>query len=193
MRSHYIAFSLVLAVIALAGCSDEPAAADNNAAAGGNAAVDSAASTTVPANIALTSKGAPRRRDGYWEMGSFAEDGSPMSKQYLCVGANSEDNFSVFDQLAAVGDCDKNDFTRTSTGWTFETRCQLMKVVTVQKGTISGDFQDSFLVDQTVTQGADTTIKGTIRGKRGGECPAKYKPGDLVDGDGDVLGNILPL
>ena len=115
-----------------------------------------------------------------------------MSKQYLCVGAGSEDNFSVFDQLAAVGDCDKNDFTRTSTGWTFETRCELMKIVTVQKGTISGDFQDNFLIDQTVTQGTDTTIKGTIQGKRGGECPAKYKPGDLVDGHGDVLGNILP-
>ena len=144
------------------------------------------------AGIALTPAGAPKRRDGYWEMASFSDSGTPMAKQFLCVGAASEDKFSIFDQLAAVGDCNKKTFTRTATGWTFETRCQLMDAVTIQEGSISGDFQDNFRVDQTVTQAPASPIKGSIRGKRIGDCPAKFKAGDLVDSSGDVLGNMIP-
>lgn len=158
--------------------------------AGGKSA---AASTTItPATLALTSAGAPKRRDGYWEMASFSDSGTPMGKQFLCVGGGSEDKFSIFDQLAMVGDCDKKTFTRTATGWTFETRCKLMDKVTVQQGTISGDFQDGFRVDQTVTQAPEAPIKGSVRGKRIGDCPAKFKAGDLVDGGGDLLGNMIP-
>ena len=67
---------------------------------------------------------------------------------------------------------------------------KLMDATTTQTGTISGDFQQSFLIDQTVSQGAHTQ-KGTIRGRRVGDCPAKFKPGDLVDAGGDKLGNLL--
>jgi hypothetical protein len=67
----------------------------------------------------------------------------------------------------------------------------MMKIVTVQKGTISGDFQDNPHRSDRYP-GTDTTIKGMIQGKRGGECPAKYKPGDLVDGHGDVLETYCP-
>jgi hypothetical protein len=169
----------------LAGCGQSPTATNNGAEA------VTTASVATPADIALTPKGAPRRADGFWEMASFAEDGSPMSKQSLCVGAGSEDKFSVFDQLAIMGNCSKQDFQRNASGWTFETRCALMDTVTVQKGTISGDFQQSFLIDQTVTQNPDTVRKGQIRGKHVGACPAKFKPGDLVDKDGGVLGNML--
>jgi hypothetical protein len=30
-----------------------------------------------------------------------------------------------------------------------------------------------------------------VRGKRVGDCPAKFKPGDLVDGSGNLVGNML--
>src|SRR6185437_4160002 len=86
---------------------------------------DAGAAAPAPATVAVTSKGTPRRADGYWEMASFTDKGSPMSKQFLCVGGGSEDKFSVFDQLAEVGDCSKKQFTRTATGWAFETRCKL--------------------------------------------------------------------
>lgn len=189
MRSLRAALSMLFAAGALAACG--PPAADKTTVPGaGPASSSDEAATVSPANIALTAKGAPRRRDGYWEMASFAEDGTPMSKQSLCVGADSESGFSVFDQLAMVGDCDKKDFVRTPGGWTFETSCKLMDTVTVQKGVISGDFQTDFLIDQTVTQG-DIVQKGSIRGRRVGDCPGKYKPGDLVDSDGDTLGNML--
>jgi hypothetical protein len=168
----------------VAGCGKSPSADDGGKSAG--------APTATPATLAMTAAGAPKRRDGYWEMGSFSDSGAPMSKQFLCVGAGSEDKFSVFDQLASVGDCSKKTFTRTATGWTFETSCKLMDKVTVQQGTISGDFQDNFRVDQTVTQAPEPPNKGSVRGKRIGDCPAKFKPGDLVDGDGALLGNMLP-
>jgi hypothetical protein len=174
----------LIACAVLAGCGKAPAGDK------AGEATEAAASAT-PANVATTPAGAPKRRDGYWELASFSERGTPMGKQFLCVGAGSEDKFSVMDQLAAVGDCSKKDLTRTATGWNFETRCSLMNKETVQKGTISGDFRSNFRIDQTVTQTPDTEIKGSIRGKRAGDCAAKYKPGDLVDGDGSVLGNML--
>jgi len=34
-------------------------------------------------------------------------------------------------------------------------------------------------------------MKGSIRGNRLGDCPAQFKPGDLVDGGGAKLGNML--
>lgn len=188
MRSLPVAVSMFVAACALAGCGP-PAAGKKAASEAGSTAGDATAAAT-PANVALTAKGAPHRRDGYWEMQSFDEHGTAMSKQYLCVGAGSEDRFSVFDQLADAGSCDKRDFVRTPTGWTFETRCKLMDAVTVQKGAISGDFQTGFRIDQTVTQG-EINRKGSVRGKYAGACSAKYKPGDLVDDDGQVLGNML--
>src|SRR5258706_13946850 len=136
MARLYIALLTFAAVIPLAGCGNSSIASNSGATA---AAADSPAAT--PANVSLTPKGAPRRADGFWEMASFDENGSPMAKQALCVGAGSEDKFSVFDQLTVMGNCSKQDFRRTSTGWTFETRCELMGTVAVQKGTISGDFQ----------------------------------------------------
>jgi hypothetical protein len=193
MRSVSVVLPVVFAVGLFVGCAPKPQAGDGKTAAAAPSASPSAdaAPAATPANVVMTPKGAPQRRDGYWEMGSFSESGSPMSKQFLCVGAGSESKFSVFDQLASVGDCDKKDFTRTATGWTFETRCKLMDKETVQKGTVGGDFQQSFHIEQTVTQTPNTVIKGSIRGRRVGDCPAKFQPGDLVDGDGQKLGNML--
>jgi hypothetical protein len=172
----------IVAAVVLTGCHPPGKTAASSGSEGAAA---------TPANVALTPKGAPQRRDGYWEMATFTETGAPMRKQYICVDAASEKGFSIFDEINPLSDCAKREFTRTATGWTFESQCTLMKDVTVQKGTISGDFQQSFLVDQTVTEG-DHVLKGTIHGKHIGACPAQFKPGDLVDGDGQKLGNMLP-
>ena len=190
MRAFRAALPVLFVCCVTAGCGGPPKAADANAARSASLDSGDGAAPATPPSVAMTPRGAPRRADGYWEMASFSETGSPMSKQFLCVGAGSEDTFSVFDQLASVGDCSKKDFTRTATGWVFETHCKLMDQVTVQKGDIGGDFQQAFRIDQTVTQGS-TEIKGSIRGKRVGDCPAQFKPGDLVDGDGAKLGNML--
>ncbi len=188
MRAHPAGLAALAICVLLGACGKSSGSTAGGAGkdGSGNAAAPS------PAKLVLTSSGAPQRRDGYWEIVSVSESGSPMSKQFLCVGAGSEDRFSVIDQLASVGDCSKKDFTRTATGWAFETRCTLMDKETVQTGSISGDFQQAFRIDQTVTQSPDTTIKGSIIGRRIGDCPAKFQPGDLVDQDGDKLGNMLP-
>lgn len=195
MRLFHTALPILAAASLLAGCNAKPSANDPKSAAGAaDAQASGASSSATPANLAVTPTGAPKRRDGYWEMSSYSSSGYPMSKNFYCVGAGSEDRYSIFDALAEVGGCSKRDFTRTATGWTFDTVCKLMDTVTHQAGTISGDFQQSFVVNQTVTSvtGKDTTeMKGSIRGKRIGDCPAKYKPGDLIDKDGETLGNLL--
>ena len=187
MTPFRAALPVLIVCGALAGCGAPSKTAGADA---GRPASQGAGADPTPASVAMTAKGAPRRADGYWQMASFTETGAPMSTQFLCVGGGSEEKFSVFDQLAMVGDCSKKQFTRTATGWSFETRCTLMDHLTVQTGAIRGDFQNGFRVDQTVTQGA-TAIKGSIRGQRTGDCPAQFKPGDLVDEHGGKLGNML--
>jgi len=189
MRSVLTVLPILLAASALAGCGPKSAATDAKTSSQGSAPAVAAASAT-PADVVLTANGAPQRRDGYWEMASYADTGTPMAKQFYCVGAGSEQKYNLFDALASVGDCQKRDFKRTATGWTFETSCKLMNAATTQSGTISGDFQQAFRVDQTVSQGGSSQ-KGSIRGTRVGDCPSKFKPGDLVDSGGDRLGNLL--
>lgn len=185
MRRLPLTLPMLAALGLLTGCGSASSGGDKSAA-------DSAkADTTAPAEVPLTPKGAPKRADGYWEMTSVAENGSPLSKQSLCVGNGTEDHYSVLDQLAMVDNCEKKDITRTAAGWTFETRCKVMDTVTTQKGTISGNFRDTFLIDQTVTQSPNLTLKGQIRGKHMGACPAPFKPGDIVNADGKKLTNIL--
>jgi hypothetical protein len=97
--------------------------------------------------VETTSAGGPKRSDGLWEMTSYTEDGSSMASQSLCVGAGSEDQFSLWDQLLIAGDCSRRELTRTNEGWAFETHCELMDMVSASKGTISGDFRKAFRVD----------------------------------------------
>ena len=165
------------------------AAWDQRVSGGQSAEVASKGATA--SSPALTAKGAPKRLDGYWEFASIGASGTVMGKQFLCVGAGSEDKYSIFDQLSALGSCSKKDFMRTPTGWSFETQCSMMSVTTVQKGVITGDFQKSFRVDQTVTQSSGGGMTGAVVGRRIGDCPGQYKPGDLVDDDGSTLINVL--
>lgn len=178
---------ILLAAGALAACGG--ASTDKGASNGALAATSDVPSQSTPTNVALNAKGEPKRRDGYWELASFTEQGAPMQKQYLCVGGASEEKFSLFDQVDAAG-CGKQGFKRTASGWSFEMSCKTPYSDTAQKGTIAGDFQGGFLVRQTVTQNG-TTMTGSIRGKRAGECPAQFKPGDLVDDHGSKIGNML--
>jgi hypothetical protein len=181
------ALSVLLAAGTLSACGS--ASTDKGASNSALAAAPDVVSQSTPANVALNAKGEPKRRDGYWELASFTEQGTPMQKQYLCVGGVSEEKFSLFDQVDAAG-CGKKGFKRTASGWSFDLSCKTPYSNTAQKGTIAGDFQTSFLVHQTVTQNG-TTMTGSIQGKRAGECPAQFKPGDLVDDHGGKIGNML--
>jgi Protein of unknown function (DUF3617) len=161
--------------------------ASTTAKDGSNKTIAAATLTAVP----TTSAGAPRRADGYWEMASVGASGTPLDKQYLCVGNNSEEKYSLFDQLSELGTCSKKQFVRTASGWDFETQCAMMGTVTTQKGKITGDFKTRFRVDQTVAQSNGAGIKGSVLGRRVGNCPAQFGPGDLVDADGQKLSNVI--
>jgi hypothetical protein len=187
MHPLHTTLPILLGAGALAACGG--ASTDKGASNAALAAAPDVSSQSTPANVALNAKGEPRRRDGYWELASFTEQGTPMQKQYLCVGGASEEKFSLFDQVDAAG-CGKQGFKRTASGWSFEMSCKTPYSDTAQKGTIAGDFQTDFLVRQTVTQNG-TTMTGSIQGKRIGECPAQFKPGDLVNGEDSRIGNML--
>ena len=180
--------SLAVAACLLTGCGQPSGGAKTGAK---DAGATSAAAVATPVAVATTPKGAPRRRDGYWEAVSYSDSGTEMQKQFLCVGANSEDSFSLFDQLTVMGNCSKTDFTRTASGWNFDISCEMMNIVSAQKGAIRGDFQNSYRVDLTVTETPGRVIKGSTVGRRIGECPAPFKPGDLVNERGTKLFNML--
>ena len=188
------AFSLV-AALPFDGLAKDPVvgAAEDLAAAiraeAGRAAPATAAAPAIPAQAAESPSNGPRRRDGYWEMRSLREDGSPRTTQFLCVGNGSENEFSIWDQLTIMGNCSRKELNRSGAGWTFEARCELFGNVMESRGTMSGDFRDRFRVDLTVVEDGRRQA-GSIRGEHKGACPAPFKPGDLVS-DGRVLMNVL--
>ena len=191
-----IALSTLIAVLGCAGCKPTspsgPVPAPESADADGAPATAAAPPTTLEP-VETTADGAPRRRDGWWRMASLHEDGSPRDSQSLCVGAGSEDRFNVFEQMTMFADCSQKELTRSGAGWRFETRCDIGSGMTSEsKGTISGNFRQGFRVEQTILFEGSTRA-GAIVGEWKGECPAAYKPGDLVDKDGDVLMNLLDL
>jgi hypothetical protein len=188
MNRLHKALPALFAAAALVACGR--AKTDQSASNSAQPAASAETQQSTPANVALTAKGEPKRRDGYWELASVTEQGTPMAKQFLCVGGDSEEKFSVFDQVEMAGGCGKKGFVRTASGWSFEMGCKNPYATTAQKGTISGDFQTGFLVNQTITQNG-TTVTGSIHGKWTGQCPAQFKPGDLVGGDGSKIGNML--
>ena len=178
---------MMICTLALTACDGKPG--DNKAPQESASAAPVVAGT--PTNVAVTSKGAPRRADGYWQMNSFTSEGSPMMKQYYCVGADSEEKYSLFDQLTIMGNCDKSDFKRTSAGWNFDIQCAIMDQKMAQTGTIVGDFRNSFAMTTSVVENGGSPRTGRIEGKRVGECPAAFKPGDLVNDAGRKMMNLL--
>jgi hypothetical protein len=165
-------------LVVVVACSRAPVAAS-----GTNPAERPAAGSGAAGPAETTASGAPKRRDGWWEMTRFAADGSVIAKQQLCVGAGSEEKFSILTQINITDDdCGGNALTRTPTGWNFHAKCQVAVTKTEATGTISGDFRTSLRVDGTlVTDGQSD--KMSVRGTWKGACPAGRKPGDLVNGD----------
>jgi hypothetical protein len=174
---------LLFLTATLFGCGSAPTGGKASSDAGSHA--DAVA---TPAKLALAPTGAPMRRAGYWQI---TRDDASAAGQFHCVDDATETKFSLFDWLAMVGDCSKKEFTRTANGWNFDTKCTLMNMVTEQKGTLSGDFQNSYTIDQVVTSGRNVSEKGVLHGKWLGPCPADLKPGDFAGSDGKKMGNVL--
>ena len=177
---------LLLACAALAGCG-------GNGTSNGNTSAEAQASNDTPAtatpnNVPVTARGIPRRADGWWEIRRVNPDGSDVGKQFLCVGGGSEDRLTVFDQVAPFSECSKKEFKRTARGWSFDTQCSEVGVKVASKGTISGDFQQSYRADLSVEQSNTEPQIGSLLGKRVGECPTGVKGGAIANAAGRVIG-----
>ena len=144
----------------------------------------------TPAKITLTSKRAPKRADGYWALKNVGSGGTVIGTQHLCVGRDSEERGSIFDQIALNVNCSTYDFKRTDAGWNFETVCGRAPMVSDTKGTISGDFAKAYKIEMTAKEG-DFTQSRTIKASNEGACPAGVIPGDLMDENGKKVTNIL--
>ena len=177
---------LLLACAVLSGCGGNGTSIGNTS--GEAQASNDPPATTTPANVAVTAKGIPRRADGWWEIRRVNPDGSDVGKQFLCVGGGSEDRLTVFDQVAPFSDCSKKEFKRTASGWSFDTQCSEVGIEVASKGTISGDFQQSYRADLTVEQSNTSPQAGSLLGKRVGECPAGVKGGAIANDKGRVIG-----
>ncbi len=169
MRSSIVLSSVLLAVLTLAPCRNEVATA---------------------AEIVRTAKGAPKRADGYWALKNVGGGGTVIGTQHLCVGGNSEERGSIFDQIALNVNCSTYDFKQTGAGWEFTTVCGKTPMVSTSKGKISGDFAKSYRVEMTVEEDG-LTLSRTIEASNGGACPAGVAPGDLMDEKGSKVTNIL--
>ncbi len=169
MRASIVAWIVMFAALTLAPCRSE----------GGSAA-----------QIARTSKGAPKRADGYWALKNVGGGGTVIGTQYLCVGGASEERGSVFDQIALDVNCSRYDFKPTDAGWDFHFVCGKAPMVSESKGKISGDFAKSYKVEMTVEEDG-VTLSRTVEASNGGPCPAGVAPGDLMDEAGRKVTNIL--
>lgn len=144
----------------------------------------------TPAQVARTSKGAPKRANGYWALKNIGGGGTVIGTQHLCVGGDSEERGSVYDQIALNVGCSTHDFKRTDAGSEFHTVCGKAPMVSETKGRISGDFARSYKVEMTVTEDG-VTLSRTVEASNGGGCPAGVAPGDLMDEQGRKVANIL--
>jgi hypothetical protein len=180
-----------MVALLLAGCGQSDTRSETAGGASASSVVADAeakaAAIQAQTGGAATQSAVPKRRDGWWELASYTADCEPMARQNMCVGAGSEEGFSVFDQVNAVG-CENARYERAGPGWNFELSCELMGMKTASKGRITGDFSRSFRVDQTVTTDGSTRT-GSIRGVHKGSCPAPFKAGDLVS-NGAVIMNV---
>jgi hypothetical protein len=168
-RSSIVMWSVMFAALTLAPCRSE----------GGTGA-----------QIVRTSKGVPKRADGYWALKNIGGGGTVIGTQHLCVGGTSEERGSILDQIALNVNCSRYDFKQTDAGGEFDIVCGKAPMVSESKGKISGDFAKSYKVEMTVTEDG-LTLSRTVEASNGGACPAGVTPGDLMDEKGSKVTNIL--
>lgn len=183
------AIAMLLGSACIAAC-DGADGGDGSAAGRSEKATDT--SLITPANVPTTSKGYPRRADGWWKLDRLDKAGAPVSTQYLCVGQGSEEKLSIYDQLVPFEDCSKKEFKRTGPGWAFDAICKEMDFTMASTGTIAGDFDKRLRVDLTVKNSDGSSVTGSVVGSREGTCPAGVRGGSLANDKGRVIGNFLP-
>ena len=181
--------TVLLGSVCIAACGG---AGDGDSSATAPTAKADETSSIAPADVPTTSKGYPRRADGWWKIERVDNAGAAAGSQYVCVGQGSEEKLSIFDQIVPFENCSKKEFKRTPTGWAFDTVCKEMDTTMASAGTITGDLDKRLRVELTVKNSDGSTTTGSVVGSREGACPAGVRGGSLADNKGKVIGNFLP-
>ena len=168
---------LGVSLLALAACSKKD---DTKTAAASGESAPAAASAPATGPI-----GPPKRKPGLWTQ-TVTSQGSTQTMK-LCLDEATEAKLTVWGGQATAEMCPKNNFTRTPTGYAFDSECNMggaAKIVT--KGVATGDFNSKYVIKATsVTTGspmqqANGTADMEMTGTWDGACPAGMKAGDMT-------------
>lgn len=165
---------LGVSLLALAACSKKE---EKVAAADGEGTT---AAATAPGGPAVM----PQRKPGLWSHSMTADGVTQQTK--LCLDADTDAKMSVWGQAVSKEMCAKNTFTRTPTGYAFESECDMGGMGhSSGKGTVEGDFNSAYTVRMTSTTtgasipSANTTSQMVLTARWEGACPAGMKGGDM--------------
>lgn len=126
-----------------------------------------------------------KRKPGLWEV-SMTAAGQPMpTTMKQCADEETDATMMQMSEMQAEN-CKMNGFSKTETGYTFRSECEVANTKVVSEGTFSGDFDKEYRGDINTTMtpplfGRDRT-NSTMVAKWIGPCPAGMKPGEMEFG-----------
>lgn len=135
----------------------------------------------------------PARKPGLWEISlNFAGGpvvGHSMTSQH-CIDAETDKQMNAM-AGGRADMCSKMNMQKTSTGYTFESVCNLGTGNATSSGTITGSFDSAYVVDVTTKHEGGPPIPGMpaqshmqISAKWVGACKPGQQPGDMIMANG---------
>ena len=161
------------AALALAACNPGQ---DASPAAGG-AGAPAAAEAAPAAQMAQ-----PKLDDGLWVVTTTTDHGGMELR--ICYDQAVQDRLSAFGQQGPGMDCQTSGAPGGPGVWAFRSTCTTPQGHVATEGRASGDFRVNYRVEATsTTTGApiaemNGTRSVTVAGRREGDCPAGWRPGD---------------
>jgi|GEM_PF-441798 len=133
----------------------------------------------------------PSRKPGLWEITVSSHVGDtthPTSMKQCTDQATDTKLLQAGSELQGHTNCSKNEFTRTSDGYSIASVCKHAGSTISSEGRFTGDFTAEYSGDMTATFDppmlGQRSSKTTIRARWLGSCPSDMRPGDTVLSNG---------
>lgn len=154
-----------VAVLALAGCSQ------NSAGAGGGQTAEAPAATAPEASApAAVSTGAPRQRPGLWRVTTVME-GIGSQTQDQCVTPEEAASAALVSPQGMDG-CAAPQIRRDGAAWVATSVCGTGEARSEVITRVTGDFQSSMAANVEMRTAGATTMRMQATGTYVGPCPA---------------------